>query len=1797
MKNLESLLQQLKQKNVKLQVKDNKLNFQDPEKYVKGKVLDTIKKYKPEILSLISENSKKKSICGNFVEEANIPVSKIQIPLLFAEYLTEIDSRHNLSLSYKYNKTISVEKLLASLKVIVEKNASLRLGYLLENGKWKAKLNDVKDFLIDYVNIDEIDINEQYGGINEYSYSYTSKKFEFNGTPLTRVQVCELDNQGILLNFSIHHAICDGFSLANISQMIDFLLFEPEKGDELFSNDASYLDYLFWQEKNIHSEGLAYWRKKLEGAPSNINLPCDFSRPQSVVFKASTVQQNLDSSIVKKLNLLSEKQKVSQFNILLTAFCCLLSRYSSQDDIVIGVPFLNREQPEILNTVGLFINTLPIRIKLSKDMNFEGLLEQVFATVREASSHQQTPLIDIVETVNPSRSASFSPLFQVLANYLDIQGAAVDSSSSIKSEVLFDNKKDLETNYDLTLNIRNTEDGLTLSFEYSNALFKDETIQRMKFHYVKLLNAFLDNPKKNLISHNILSEDEISFIRSVNLNGKALRKFKNPFEYIKENANKFPDKKAIIFQNKDLTFSKLSSKIETVANLLIRTGVKKGDRVGLYFTRSPEMVCAIYACFKIGAIYVPLDPAYPSNRIKYIISETALTCILSISILNSFISKLALNTETIFVDKNYQCEVTDLPATKLMEDDSAYVIHTSGTTGNPKGVNVSHGNLHNLLSSLDETFDDSTVQVWLAQTSISFDISIVELIWTLTRGHTIVLQQSRNVDLVDFDTKNTSKPLNFSIMFFSEDSEDEDKYDLMLRSSSFADQNGFQSVWLPERHFGEFGGAFANPSITCAALSTITKNINLRAGSVVLPLHDPVRVAEEWSMIDNLSNGRVGLAFASGWHPNDFVFEGASFTDRREQLKDKLSQLKNLWEGKAISRINGLGITQEVTIRPVPKQRKLPTWITAAGNPETFHYAGTIGANILTHMLGQSLEGLESNIAIYHQALLENGFSIEHREITLMLHTYLDKSDDIALSTSEVPFKKYINSSLNLISPIAEEMGIDLDENREQVIDVAFNRLSKNSALFGSAESCQKLLNTIHNIGVTEIASLIDFGVETSDALNSLQVVAEAKDIYRAEWSLAKHLSQVEYQSELELIHEHGVNHVQMTPSQLKILIKQYEINPLEINVSRWLVGGENLTQNLVDQLKKTGSGRCYNMYGPTETTVWSAWQDVTETSVCIGKPCLNTDFYLLDKAQQLVPRGIVGELYIGGKGVTKGYWNQNELTSNSFKNIEIEGFGGEKLYKTGDMMKMMNNGMLQYVGRIDDQIKINGYRIEPNEIEYNLLSLVGIKDCRVIVKTNSEGEAILAAYLVKSDIVSGEWTKLPADKETKTFTFADGSLVYHKHESDQQLRLLYREIFEDNIYFRHGVELAPNDLIFDVGANIGAFSMYVQKCQPSVNVVAFEPIPEIFSSLKKNFEHRNINGFIHNSGMSDKNETATFTYNKKNPELSGGFEETKRAKLAAKAWISDEKSLRPNQHKEDIDSYSHDIDEPQEVECRLDTISNIIKHHEFQRIDLLKVNVEKSECLTLKGIGDKDWKKIKQIVIKVGGNENLKFVKELLFKRGFTIKVVEYTTVESNVEKQLNAYMLYAKNTKFSPTSVNQISKFYTPSSADIRSRLLEYLPDFMIPAEIHTIDEIPLLGNGKIDYSKLKSLESNRIEKQARNYATNSNEIRLSNIWNKILGREACPIEVSFFELGGTSLSIVSLHAQIQSEFKVDIKIVDLFRYKTIKEQSNFIKLILKSNIHSQNEKTKTTRERIVIPKRRKKSDSSNKIHRREE
>lgn len=338
-----------------------------------------------------------------------------------------------------------------------------------------------------------------------------------------------------------------------------------------------------------------------------------------------------------------------------------------------------------------------------------------------------------------------------------------------------------------------------------------------------------------------------------------------------------------------------------------------------------------------------------------------------------------------------------------------------------------------------------------------------------------------------------TRGMQFSLLYFSghEAPFSAEKYKLVLEGARFADANDFTAVWLPERHFHPFGGLFPSPSVVCAALAMITRRVRLRAGSVVLPLHMPVRVAEEWSVVDNLSGGRVDIAFARGWNANDFVLSPETYSRNKEILYERMRLVQQLWRGESVSLPNGEGKHTSVRIYPLPRQQELPTWITCSGGPERFAEAGACGANVLTALLFQSTEELGSKIAAYREARSRAGYEPASGIVTLMLHTFIGPDADTVRQTVRRPFVEYLKSSVDLWRHGSADLNEMSEEERGQLFAYAFERYYRTSALFGSPAECAERIVQLSGIGVDEIACLVDFGIDDETVLAGLPFIAQ----------------------------------------------------------------------------------------------------------------------------------------------------------------------------------------------------------------------------------------------------------------------------------------------------------------------------------------------------------------------------------------------------------------------------------------------------------------------------------------------------------------------------------------------------------------------------------------------------------------------------------------------------------------------------------------------------------------------------------
>jgi natural product biosynthesis luciferase-like monooxygenase protein len=368
----------------------------------------------------------------------------------------------------------------------------------------------------------------------------------------------------------------------------------------------------------------------------------------------------------------------------------------------------------------------------------------------------------------------------------------------------------------------------------------------------------------------------------------------------------------------------------------------------------------------------------------------------------------------------------------------------------------------------------------------------------------VAIKAAGSPDEADSDRwkkKPATRGIHFSLYFFSDDGSKtvQDKYCLLLESVRFADSHGFRAVWTPERHFQDFGGLYPNPSVLSAALAVITERIQIRAGSVVLPLHHPVRAAEEWAIVDNLSKGRVGVSIASGWHPDDFLFAPQNYEDRKKVMFDNIETIQRLWAGERLKFTGVGGGEVEVSILPRPIQPRLPVWVTTAGSIQTWVKAGEVGANVLAALVGYSLEDLAERIKTYRAARARCGHDPATGQVTVMAHTFIGDKNEVVKEQVRSSLSHYLLSYFNQFANVGYDPEAATEEDKNTIIAMAFEHYFANGSLLGTPNKCARLIDRLIEVGVDEIACLIDFGLDKHAVMESLHRLSEMRDHYSQE--------------------------------------------------------------------------------------------------------------------------------------------------------------------------------------------------------------------------------------------------------------------------------------------------------------------------------------------------------------------------------------------------------------------------------------------------------------------------------------------------------------------------------------------------------------------------------------------------------------------------------------------------------------------------------------------------------------------------
>ncbi|NOU51322.1 amino acid adenylation domain-containing protein [Pseudoalteromonas sp. JBTF-M23] len=747
-----NIIAECAKQQVELSVNGNDLEVSF-DQYPSEELIANLREKKADILAFIQaqQNSTRTEVeaITPVSREGKLPLSFTQQRLWLANKVEGGSVHYNMPARLKLTGTLDFAALEQAFTTIVSRHESLRTRFLEdEQGEPYQQIQQDYQFNVRYTDLSHLEGVELDARRNDIAQCEAQQCFDLTSDLMLRVQVLKVQADSHEVLVTMHHIASDGWSLGILVDEFSKLYSAFSQGldNPLAPLDIQYVDYAQWQRNwlkgDMLEEKLSYWSEQLANLPAVHSLPLDYPRPAKQNFTGRTYQSHIDAETTQALNALCKAKGATLYMGLNAIFSVLLARYSNERDIVIGCPIANREQAEIAPLIGFFINTLVLRSNLAGEPSFNELLERTKQMMLDSYSHQQVPFEKIVEKLVPTRSLSFSPLFQIVLALHNNEQHELSLPGVTLSNV--EQGGDI-AKYDLLLNVSESEQGLTLGWEYSTALFREDTIATMAQHFSNLLQMMLTQPDTSAFALPMLSEPEVALMQNQwNATEVEYDKSLCVHQLFEQQAALNPVQKAVEFNNESLTYQQLNGKANRLANLLIESGVEPGSKVGIYLERSTEMLIAVLATMKAGAAYVPLEPSYPCNRIEAILEDAEIeVALLNSALMESFpmsgVDVLTLDNAA--TDESWMSEYSDenicVDEVETNAQSLAYILYTSGSTGRPKGVMVPHQGVVNYLTHAQAHYLNDTLIGSVVSSPLAFDATLTTLLTPLMVGKVV----------------------------------------------------------------------------------------------------------------------------------------------------------------------------------------------------------------------------------------------------------------------------------------------------------------------------------------------------------------------------------------------------------------------------------------------------------------------------------------------------------------------------------------------------------------------------------------------------------------------------------------------------------------------------------------------------------------------------------------------------------------------------------------------------------------------------------------------------------------------------------------------------------------------------------------------------------------------------------------------------------------------------------------------------------------------------------------------------
>ncbi|MDZ7739334.1 MAG: amino acid adenylation domain-containing protein [Bacteroidales bacterium] len=684
-----------------------------------------------------------------------LPLSPSQERMWIINQIENNNPAYNISFTYNFGGQLDTDVFRNSIDILSGRHKILKSRIVPEDGKPVAYINDDQPAEIMEIDLSDVPVAERESRVQEIITEKSRETFDMGNGPLYRTYFLRLSERETIFHFVIHHIIFDGWSWGILTREL------PEIYNSLLSGrepelDPVSLDYFEYSEKAVsedtgskYKESKRYWKEKLEGISGNINLPLDFKRKDIPSGEGGRVAFDIEKEKVDRIREYLKKGNSTLYMYFLSVFGLLMSRYSGDKDICIGSATANRTGSKLEKIIGLFINTVVLRLQPDEELTFSDFLKEVRQTGIEAISHQDLPFEELVEVLQPERQVNVNPVFQVLFAWQNAPRPPIEMEG-IKSERI--SQQESVSPLDISFYAWEENGAVQCEIEYSSDIFRRESINAMKDNFIALLDRVAENRDLPMKELSVLSEYDKELLEQYN---NSYFEYKNVpvIKMFEGAAAGYPDKVAVEdVTGENLTYAELNARADMFAAYLLDKGLKKGDVAGISLERNIDMLTALLGIMKTGAAYLPLDPAFPDDRLAYMIADSGASLLV---LEKKFAERFAgQDVSTVLFDEekdNILKYKNSKPGLEINKDDLAYIIYTSGSTGKPKGVKVHNEAVTNFITSMAVTPGLKPEDRLLAVTTLSFDISVLEIFLPLTVGAFILIadnEHGSNADLL-----------------------------------------------------------------------------------------------------------------------------------------------------------------------------------------------------------------------------------------------------------------------------------------------------------------------------------------------------------------------------------------------------------------------------------------------------------------------------------------------------------------------------------------------------------------------------------------------------------------------------------------------------------------------------------------------------------------------------------------------------------------------------------------------------------------------------------------------------------------------------------------------------------------------------------------------------------------------------------------------------------------------------------------------------------------------------------------